>query len=217
MRAFFVLSALAIASVAAVADKRQEEPSTTAAAGTETSTTIIDSSAGGSSTTTANSSGGTGSAGTCDSVCDAASVVYSGCHNESNSLACFCQSRSINTLAACASCKRSSGAVSEAEPLEEQIGGIIQACNSQSSTVAPPTGITITKTASIGNPSSISAPAGAKITSASGSKSSSVSKTGTATGPSGSASSNSNGASSAFGVAGSLAGIVGAGAIALFI
>ncbi|KAJ8080167.1 hypothetical protein AAF712_003853 [Marasmius tenuissimus] len=214
MRSFLILSALAIASVTAHVGKRQEEATGTP----ETSTTIVDSSSDASHSTSASSTA-SGSADPCLSPCDSASVVYSSCHNEANSLACFCQSRSINTLAACASCRRTNSLNDEAEALEEQIGGIIAACNSQSSTVAPPTGVTITKTATLANPSQITAPPAARISSASasGSKASSASKSGASSSPSGGATANNNGASAAFGVAGGLAGIVGAGALALFI
>ncbi|KAK1227721.1 hypothetical protein PQX77_009272 [Marasmius sp. AFHP31] len=215
MRSFLILSALAIASVTAHVGKRQEE----ATGAPETSTTIVDSSSDASHSTSASSTA-SGSADPCLSPCDSASVVYSSCHNEANSLACFCQSRSINTLAACASCRRTNGLNDEAEALEEQIGGIIAACNSQGSTsVAPPTGVTITKTATLANPSQITAPPAARISSASasGSKSSSASRSGASSSPSGGATANNNGASAAFGVAGGLAGLVGAGALALFI
>ncbi|KAK1218193.1 hypothetical protein PQX77_019131 [Marasmius sp. AFHP31] len=205
MRSFLFIAALAISSVAGHAAKRQEGGSP------ETSTTIVDSSPGGTPSTSATTP--SGSAGPCAQSCDAASVVYSSCHNDANSLACFCQSRSINTLAACASCRRSNGLNDEAEALEEQIGGIIQACNSQSSTVAPPSGITITKTASV-DPSQITAPAGAKLT-GSGSKAASATKSGASSSPS--AAGSPNGASPAHGVVGTLAGLVGVGAVALFL
>ncbi|KAL0058683.1 hypothetical protein AAF712_014627 [Marasmius tenuissimus] len=206
MRSFLLFAALAITSVTGNVAKRQEEGGSP-----ETSTTIVDSSPGGTPSTSATTP--SGSANPCAQTCDAATVIYSSCHNDANSLACFCQSRSINTLAACASCRRSNGLNDEAEALEEQIGGIIQACNSQSSTVAPPSGITITKTASV-NPSQITAPAGAKLT-GSGSKAASATKSGASSSPS--AAGSPNGASPAHGVAGTIAGLVGVGAVALFL
>ncbi|KAK1218194.1 hypothetical protein PQX77_019132 [Marasmius sp. AFHP31] len=206
MRSFLLFAALAISSVTAHVAKRQEEGGSP-----ETSTTIVDSSPGGTPSTSATTP--SGSATPCAQNCDAATVVYSSCHNEANSLACFCQSRSINTLAACASCRRSNGLNEEAEALEEQIGGIIQACNSQSSTVAPPSGITITKTASV-NPSQITAPAGAKLT-GSGSKAASATKSGASSAPS--TAGGSNGASPVQGVVGSLAGLVAVGTVALLL
>ncbi|KAJ8077668.1 hypothetical protein PM082_002101 [Marasmius tenuissimus] len=116
MCSFLFIAAFAISSVAAHVAKRQEEGGSP-----ETSTTIIDSSPGGTPSTTATTP--SGSANPCAQNCDAATVVYSSCHNDVNSLACFCQSHTINTLAACASCRRSNRLNDEAKALEEQIGG----------------------------------------------------------------------------------------------
>ncbi|KAG7090201.1 hypothetical protein E1B28_011805 [Marasmius oreades] len=236
MRFSLILSALAISVVATSVNKRQEanegENGSTvvdSSAAGESSTMIMSSSsgAGGSVSTSAPASSGSGTSTSsqCVALCDKASTIYETCHNQSNSLTCFCTPASIDGLADCAACKDAIGtsdAKMEASALKDQIGGILQACMSQSMTVASPSKITITSTASVGNPSQITAPPAAKITGGAGTsnKSASASKSGASSSPSGT-SANRNGADNAFGISASLVGLAvlvgAAGAVAFFI
>ncbi|KAJ8081199.1 hypothetical protein AAF712_008835 [Marasmius tenuissimus] len=216
MRAVFILCAIAVSSVVASRLPRQEEEhdgSSTTHAGTET--------------TTASTGNGTPVAtDPCVNVCNIASSIYSSCHEQSNSLACFCTQTSIDGLSECAACRDQQATAetrAEAEAIKESVGGIIQACRASSISVAPPSKITITATATVTNPGQITAPPAAKlpssvskVASASGNKSASGSKSASAgtTSPSGATRSSGNGAS---GLDVSLAGLVGAGALALFI
>ncbi|KAF9262512.1 hypothetical protein L218DRAFT_960325 [Marasmius fiardii PR-910] len=235
MRFYLILSALAIVSVTATLDKRQD-PITTApeagqgtsdaVGGSETSTTITDSgtSASGTPTTTLLSPSGSGtpasSSNQCSAVCSKAEAVYDDCHKKDNSLPCFCTATSVNALGDCAGCKErlgTSDAKTEASALKDQIGGIVAACSSAGSSVAAPTGVTITSTATISNSAQITPPPAAKITggAGTGSNSSSSVRSGASSQPSGST--NNNGAGNAFVISGTLVALVGAGALAIFI
>ncbi|KAL0577160.1 hypothetical protein V5O48_004837 [Marasmius crinis-equi] len=228
MRTSFIISAIAISSVSAAGRvfKRQDHD-----VDTTTHDATHDTTAVGTDTTSAIIGSGTPAADPCQTQCDKASFIYSTCHALTNSLSCFCTPDSINGLGDCAYCRDQQGtteSTAEAAALKDSLGGIINACLSSSVSVAPPTKVTVATTARITNPAQITAPAAAKLTSvtpsksasatgsksaiASGSKSASATKSGTSS--TGTASTKSNGASA---LDMSLAGLLGAGAIVLFI